>query len=229
MRQFCDGQNLTPRFWDEVDRLTAEITIILLPLLNLQRKWMAVPNTQENDRPLHRRTGFLVLYQQLHDIVALAGYASLSMARSVSIFQFEFPIPGGHLDSDQDRVENDVVFEKSVLCSLQADHQALATKQTSSETNDQFTTPFNRIAKIKIVLWPKIDRYKPLWDTRSSRSKRVTDDYSRPSGDTIINLTKSQNVYYAGKNTNTDDITESLPTLEAYARTVRRKALHRTF
>lgn len=221
MREILDGNTLTPRFWDKVDELTARITAMLLPLLNLQRQLTVPSEAKQSKLP---RTGIFVMYQQLHDIIAMTGYASICMARSPSIFQFEFPEPGQQIDHDQDEVDHKYVFGPSLDRALRADIDAHTATNTSAKGSDPSRTavPLNRIAKVKIVLWPTIHRYKPHWGTLGSQGKTVIDTRTEPNGATVVVLAKSQSVYYAGKNTDAADIDEGLPTLAAHVRMMRR-------
>ncbi|EFW99431.1 hypothetical protein CMQ_7799 [Grosmannia clavigera kw1407] len=215
VRQILDGEILTPRFWEKVDHLTAGTAAMLLPLFNIQRQLAVASHTSQKQSP---RTGILVMYQQLHDIIALAGYASICMAWSPSIFKLEFPEPGQQLDHSQDRVDDEYVFGPSLKRAIREDKNASKAANTPSKSVLKHDSAlFNRIAKIKIVLWPAIRRYKPHWGMHSASGKRIIDGQSGPNAATVTVLTKSQNVYYAGKNTGAADTDEGLPTLAAHS------------
>lgn len=74
---------VTPLFWDEVDRITSQLLTLLMPLYILagQEEW-------------HEMRPPSVLYQQLHEIVAAAGFVAIAVRLSRSITRIEWLEPG---------------------------------------------------------------------------------------------------------------------------------------
>lgn len=173
-----DGGVVTPYFWAEVARVTAEMAQLLLPLINMQRRL----STNEENRQV---PSLLVFYQRLHDVVALAGYASLCMAWSTSIFQVEFPEPGMPWEVDQERVADDFVYAVSEAKATAAGAASGGESESSGPHIDK-KLAYIHAAKVKIVLWPRIARLKPHWNHRRTAVRSATQ--------TI--LTKSHNAYY---------------------------------
>ncbi|KJR80846.1 uncharacterized protein SPSK_05170 [Sporothrix schenckii 1099-18] len=178
------GRVLTPFFWAEVARVTAHTAQLLLPLLNLQRA-LSENASQAPSLP--------VFYQRLHDVVALAGYASLCMAWSPSIFQVEFPLPGAPWEVDQEREADDYVYARSEAKALAAEAAEAAAAGGGQVGDARYSDSDKRAtyihaAKIKIVLWPRIARLRPFWNSRRTDVRSATQ--------TI--LTKSHNAYYYG-------------------------------
>ncbi|CAK7237625.1 hypothetical protein SBRCBS47491_010050 [Sporothrix bragantina] len=181
--QHCLGGKriVTPHFWAEVERITAQTAQLLLPLINLQR-------ARANVSPGLQTPSLALFYQRLHDVVALTGYASLCMAWSTSIFQVEFPQPGMAWSVDQEREADEYVYASSEAKALaHASPDAEDEKADTRDANDwQFA--FIHAAQIKIVTWPRITRNKPQWNRRHTAVRRATS--------TI--MTKSHNAYYYG-------------------------------
>ncbi|CAK7232904.1 hypothetical protein SCUCBS95973_008414 [Sporothrix curviconia] len=183
-----DKHIVTPHFWAEVERVTAQTAQLLLPLVNLQRARAAqdLPAGPGQQAP-----SLAVFYQRLHDVVALSGYASLCMAWSTSIFQVEFPQPGMTWNIDQECEADEYVYassEAKARAATAGAHAAAAdAKETDRDKSDWHFT-FMHAARIKIVSWPCITRFKPEWNRRRTAVRRATS--------TI--LSKSHNAYYYG-------------------------------
>jgi hypothetical protein len=101
---------LTPDFWPHVDQLTLQITTLMLPLLGVMDKHF--PASQAN--PLRS------FYQDLHNIVASAGYLSIGIRWSASIFRFALPSPGEVWDLDQEHFD-DTIYKASEAANIRAD------------------------------------------------------------------------------------------------------------
>ncbi|KAH6853576.1 hypothetical protein B0I37DRAFT_10201 [Chaetomium sp. MPI-CAGE-AT-0009] len=104
---------LTPEFWPCVDQLTLQITTLLLPLLGIMDKHF--PASQANS--------LRSVYQDLHAIVASAGYLSIGIRWSRNIFRFSLPYPGEVWDLDQEHVD-DAIYKASEAANTQADSTA---------------------------------------------------------------------------------------------------------
>ncbi len=191
VQYFLGGHTVSPRFWAEVDRVTAQTAALLLPLLNVVRQALETATTP-GERP-HEAASPILFYQRLHDVVALAGYASLCMAWSTSIFQVVFPELGQLWAVDQERVGNDSTYRFSASAARRHDERQQERKQKLAFGGDakhahQRPLPL-RTAKVKIVLWPRITRYRPQWNSRNT---------------TLINasrtvVARSLNAYYSGR------------------------------
>ncbi|KAK0747819.1 hypothetical protein B0T21DRAFT_419020 [Apiosordaria backusii] len=95
------GDELTPYFWEQVDKLSIQITTLLLPLLKLMDK-------NFNNSRAKSLQGF---HQQIHNIVAQAGYLSLHMAWSKDIFRLSAPFLGQAWAVDQNQVDGRILLE----------------------------------------------------------------------------------------------------------------------
>ncbi|CAK7239881.1 MAG: hypothetical protein STHCBS139747_001316 [Sporothrix thermara] len=185
--QLCLGGEhiVTPQFWTEVERVTAQTAQLLLPLINLQRtRARAMPG----QAPVMPSTPSLaVFYQRLHDVVALAGYASLCMAWSTSVFQVEFPQPGMAWSVDQEREADEHVYASSRAKALAASgpNAAVSEKDATRDRKD-WESGFIYAARVKIVMWPRITRFTPEWDGRHTIVRRAT----------AAIMSKSHNAYY---------------------------------
>ncbi|EAQ93472.1 hypothetical protein CHGG_01707 [Chaetomium globosum CBS 148.51] len=101
---------LTPDFWPCVDQLTLQITSLLLPLLGIVDKHF----------PASRTNSLRNFYQDLHAIVASAGYLSIGIRWSANIFRFSLPYPGEVWDIDQEHVD-DTIYNASEAANIRAD------------------------------------------------------------------------------------------------------------
>ncbi|KAK0630039.1 hypothetical protein B0T17DRAFT_615746 [Bombardia bombarda] len=98
VRSILGGDTLTPYFWDQVDRLAMQTTSMLLPLVRIMDEWFPEANA-ESLRKIH---------QDVHDIVAEAGYLSIGTRWSKDIFRFSWPLPGQPWDLDQRHYDEDI-------------------------------------------------------------------------------------------------------------------------
>ena len=162
---------------------------MLMPIVNLQRQMLMASLRKARldglDAGIQAPLGICAFYQQLFDIVAVAGYASLHMARSVSIFQIDFPQVDQLWDVDQHRQDDDPVYQSSATKARAKDTRMTMTG-VYEEAGRQAPT---RVDKIKIVTWPRIVRFKPAWSHARDRVKSATRTF----------ITKSHNLYYCGE------------------------------
>lgn len=165
------GQPLSPEFWKSVDKVTYQLTSLLLPIYNLR------PN-------LFDGLGLIHFYQDLHDIVAIAGFTSIAMATDDSIFRIEFPEPGMNWQMDQDHKAGDI-WENSKKAADKFDEA----EEEANKNNDKWHRSM-RMAKVKIVMWPNTTRYQPF--------KENEEPFGGQGGQRISTILKSQVCYYAG-------------------------------
>ncbi len=126
-----DGNILTPCFWDEVDQLASRTTALLLPLVNLQGKL----------HPAKSWASLAAVHQELHNIIAMAGYLAICMSWSPSIFRVVFPEPGDNWDLDQHHLDESV-YEKSREAAAQYD-----------ETSGECRSPnFQRVSSSSMIV-----------------------------------------------------------------------------
>ncbi|KAK1828547.1 hypothetical protein QBC39DRAFT_264946 [Podospora conica] len=132
-------ESLPTRFWDAVDVLTTKITTTLLPLFDLM----------DEHFPDRRFVSLRGIYQDLHYIVAEAGFLSLTLRESKDIFRFTWPVPGQAWDLEQDNHDDDV-YQASLNENrrLYEEHQRQQHQQEeedqpspTSSTSEMFHTP----------------------------------------------------------------------------------------
>ncbi|KAK1782690.1 hypothetical protein QBC45DRAFT_191594 [Copromyces sp. CBS 386.78] len=91
---------LTPNFWPEVDKLAIQTTALFSPLIRFM------------DVELEKRIDPLEFHQEIHDIIAEAGYFNIAMRLSRDVFRFNWPLPGDAWSFEVENVD-DVPFEIS--------------------------------------------------------------------------------------------------------------------
>jgi hypothetical protein len=90
---------LPSNFWPQVDALTAKLASMLLPLVKLMDKHFEAS----------RNKSLRLVYQDLHHIVAEAGFLAVGIRHSRTIFRFSWPVLGLNWDSkEQNHAEGDV-------------------------------------------------------------------------------------------------------------------------
>jgi hypothetical protein len=133
-----DG-SLPVKFWDAVDVLTTKIVTTLLPLIDLI----------DEHFPEYRDVSLRGFYQDLHYIVAEAGFFSLTLRESKDIFRFTWPFPGQAWDLDQDN-HDDEVYKMSLEENMrlhaeqqrqQQEQQQQQQQEHSDADDDVFVTP----------------------------------------------------------------------------------------
>lgn len=103
---------LTEFFWPAVDTLTTQITTLMLPLIKML----------DAAFPQSRDTSLRCIYQDLHHIVAEAGYLSIGIRQSRTIFRFSWPEPGQSWDMDQDH-SSGAVYDRSKAAAAEEDRE----------------------------------------------------------------------------------------------------------
>ncbi|KAK3907023.1 hypothetical protein C8A05DRAFT_40206 [Staphylotrichum tortipilum] len=106
---------LTPDLWHCVDQCTLQLTMLLLPLVQMM----------DEHFPASQAKSLRSLYQDLHSIMATAGYLALGIRWSKNIFRFSQPFPGEVWDHDQQHVD-DGVYKASAAASDKIDEAAEA-------------------------------------------------------------------------------------------------------
>ncbi|KAK0734234.1 hypothetical protein B0T26DRAFT_844301 [Lasiosphaeria miniovina] len=102
VRALLAGETLPPLFWNQVDWVSMQLTKLLLPAVRL----MDV-NFEASRRQSLRR-----IHQDIHSIVAVAGFLSIGIRWSPNIFRFSSPVPGEAWGSDQQHVD-DTIYKMS--------------------------------------------------------------------------------------------------------------------
>ncbi|KAK7743619.1 hypothetical protein SLS53_004154 [Cytospora paraplurivora] len=194
----------TDNFWDEVDSVTMSILSLLLPLINMLGEL-----SPEAGWPALTR-----VHQELHDIVAEAGWFTNGMRVSKSIFWVQFPNPGDLWDIHQEHVTDNIWKSSKAAATRRYEAEAArweadmlaewrATNRCETvephwrqEYENLHPRPreTRRTAKVQIAMWPWIDQYSPV---------QPKSDGNLNSGEKITHIVKAQVVYYAG-----DDSTE---------------------
>ncbi|KAJ4397250.1 hypothetical protein N0V93_001474 [Gnomoniopsis smithogilvyi] len=223
----------TSNFWQEVDRVTLGILDLLLPMINfvgeLEPDVGALPLTE--------------VYQQLHNIVAEAGWLANGLALTRSCFWLDFPQPGQLWDVRQEHV-TDIVWKASKAFAdyndgIDLENALLAWRQarmhvydaldddpkpalgTWSRTTYELDNPrprlVRRTAKVQISMWPFFERSYPY------KQELVSGDFNLGEETTV--LQKAQVVYYAGNDSDAGEQQEDY-TLKQYLEDYsRRKAI----
>lgn len=196
----------TANFWEEVDRVTIGILDLLLPMINFVGEL----------KPGARALPLTEVHQQLHKIVAEAGWLANGLALTRSCFWIDFPQPGQLWDVRQEHV-TDVMWRASKDFADLSDGQHLQRNMTiwrrarapvydaladnpkptlfdwsrnTYEINNPRPRPPRRTAKVQISMWPFFERSYPY------RQELVYGDFNM--GETTTLLQKAQVVYYAG-------------------------------
>jgi hypothetical protein len=173
---------------------------LLLPLLDIMDKHV----------PESRARALLYIHQDLHEVVAEAGYLNVCMRRSLSIFRFSRPEPGDWMHADQahDSVSQDV-YNRSKEAARVADEALWGAAAADENGKEQWNMVGGRVAKVKIVVWPRLERYSRVYDGWTV------------VGEDITEVLKSQVAYYCGTATHAADVAEARPTLREYVRAAR--------
>lgn len=179
---------MTSGFWDAVDQLALQITTLLLPLLDLV----------ENHLPARKLQSLRMFYQDLHTIVAEAGYLSIGIRWSRNIFRFSQPFPGEVWDNDQEHVD-DTIYKASEAAAKRADSAAerkwkleRAERPVMGQAGAKkavWRRP-SRMGKVQVILWPKLQRF--------AATGKVNPMMGVANGENLITILKSQVVYYHG-------------------------------
>jgi len=115
VRAILTDDVLTPDFWLCVDQRTLQLTSMLLPMIHMM----------DEHFPASRDKSFRKFFQDIHAIVATAGYLALGIRWSRDIFRFSLPFPSEVWNHDQQHVD-DGVYKASVAANDKADGVAKA-------------------------------------------------------------------------------------------------------
>jgi hypothetical protein len=154
-----------------------------------------------------RKHSLRAIHQDLHHIVAEAGYLSIAIRWSKTIFRFVTPLHGQQWELEQDNADNDA-YEAS---------KGAATAAAGPEASQAPSL----IAKVQIVQWPQLQRWAAVGDLDAD------DDYDEGAGETVSCIMRSRVVYYAGVVGDTADAAERVPGLARYVRTMKTRRLAR--
>lgn len=188
-----------------------------------------------------RANSLRTIHQDLHHIVAQAGYLAIAIRWSTTIFRFTTPLPGQQWELEQDNVDNDA-YEASKTAATDANKKAAGVttvvkpsattavwdndhdengKSDDKNDNDRAKTEDEEllflpvlIAKVQIVQWPQLQRWAPVGG--------LDEDEDQGAGETVSCIMRSRVVYYAGGVSDAAEAAESAPTLAAHIRAVGR-------
>lgn len=198
VRACLGGDIIPPNYWPAVDALTMQLLALLLPMLNLMDKYF----------PDSRKHSLRAIHQDLHHIVAEAGYLCIAIRWSKNIFRFVTPLHGQQWELEQDNADNEA-------------YEASKAAATDAAGLDASRGP-SLIAKVQIVQWPQLQRWAAVGDLDA-----LNDDEG--AGETVSCIMRSRVVYYAGVVGDTADVAERVPGVARYVRTVKtRRLLRRT-
>lgn len=201
---------LPPRFWAEVDTLTTQLLTLLLPLLD----------TMDAHFPASRTKPLAAIHAELHMLVAEAGYLAVCMRRSNSIFRVVWPTPGDSLSKNHDHDPVcEGVYQKSKRAAQLAtrdDAGGVSGEEGRVSSVQEPMPPQNRprlVAKVKLVLWPALERYRRVLDGE------------REGVDEVV-VRKATVGYYCGRASDEADTAEGNPRLKNYVKTARQRKGH---
>ncbi|KLU87842.1 hypothetical protein MAPG_06833 [Magnaporthiopsis poae ATCC 64411] len=180
VRDALGGHILTPNFWSRVGELATRTTSLLLPLINFQGQ----------QAPAEKWPGLMVIYQELHDIIAEAAYFSICIRLSHTIFKIEYPEPGEKWELTYGQLEEKHIYRKS--------------KMNAQDHDARQGHPSARVAKVKVVAWPEIKRHEPLGSV---------EDYGAEAGERVALVSRCEVAYYFGRSDDQGEMWERKPTL----------------
>ncbi|KAF9773674.1 hypothetical protein IL306_008476 [Fusarium sp. DS 682] len=128
-------------FWEEVDKLSSEILILLLPVYELTASFTAY-------EPIAKAE----LYQLLHEVTAYAGWLSVGIRMSPAIVSINWPIPGEMYSLDQVNTSQ-VAYDASKEAARQHQERLRKKKPEHEEMVSR--------ARVKISVLPEIVRHQP--------------------------------------------------------------------
>ncbi|TPX19060.1 uncharacterized protein E0L32_011221 [Thyridium curvatum] len=165
---------LAPEFWPEVERLALQTTKLLLPLINLQGQ--AAPKG-----PFPR---LVEIYQELHNIIAEAGYLSTCMAWSPSIFQFSLPNPGQPWDLGQEHIDS-TPYNTSRRLAIRHDQKTeSAAGEASMESNEKSKLSADRAGEASMESSEKVE----LSADRAGEASMESSEKSKLSADRALKV-----------------------------------------
>ncbi|KAI0004716.1 hypothetical protein F4779DRAFT_70091 [Xylariaceae sp. FL0662B] len=208
-------------FWPEVDQLAVQTAMIFLPLMNVFKECRA----QAELEYWHWADMFL---QELHTILAYAGFIQVCMARSESIFHFLSATPGARMDyalehqSDMPmyrdskelseeietewRQQVDQFLERGDVAAIDRNNADQDKAPMPRDEDERRRIEHGRIrgARVKFAVFPKVTRYKP-----HNKGMGMPDDAAYgpgimelteddTEGQKIIDISQCMVVYYQG-------------------------------
>jgi hypothetical protein len=165
---------------------------MLLPLINLVASVAATP--------------LFALYQDLHDIIAQAGYLSICMAWSKSIFKFEFPYLGQRWEVYMNNFDDESYLRSKDAAKIADAQTEVEASRKPNNEKDKYLN-LSRVSKVKIAMWPVIKRYKPIGEAKGCGA---------PGGAKISRICKAHVVYYWGLQSDEGEGQERKPSLEEH-------------
>ena len=247
VRTCLAGDTIPPNFWPAVDELTMQLMTMLLPLLDLVDKHFP-KNCEHSARQVH---------QDLHDIVAEAGFFSIAIRWSKTIFRFTAPAPGEYWELDQRDAEPGVFAASKAAAEKEWEQtrdrrtcipDAVPAAAHGSEPNGGTSTTggqqqagYSRpmlVAKVQIVQWPQLERWAPYGSLERFRSSKKSkkDEKSEKSDDddddddeveTITRIMDSHVAYYTGVANDAAEAAEAIPSLEHHVRDLKMNRIRR--
>ncbi|KAK4245922.1 hypothetical protein C7999DRAFT_33700 [Corynascus novoguineensis] len=183
--------------------------MLLLPLVRLMDRHF----------PASRTTSLRSFYQDLQAVVAQAGYLSLGISWSRSVFRFLSPFPGVVRDLDQIHVD-DRIYKASEAANKRADAAAerkwkreRAQRRTARGARTGVAPPGARTGKVQIALWPMLQRFPTVGE--------VDPATGTADGKNTTTLSRSRVVYYCGWVDKTGGAMDKYPSLSQWVRQAR--------
>ncbi|KAI1638386.1 hypothetical protein F4809DRAFT_600598 [Biscogniauxia mediterranea] len=214
VRGALEGTLIPGDFWNAVDDLTGQTALIFRPLLDLMRALRGQDGWRRQ----------AVFWQELHVLIAFAGYLQVCTAISPSVFHFLSATPGSRMDYSMEKQadmpmyrdskvwheKRDNRYEKGLKALAKGQHVNVAELQQISGVNELPTTKQERNvdryhrtrgAKIKFAVFPKVTRYRPEnvgADYEDDEEPLTTEDMEKLEGQCIVDITRCIVVYYQG-------------------------------
>ncbi|KAI1076177.1 hypothetical protein F5B20DRAFT_336435 [Whalleya microplaca] len=206
-------------FWPEVDQLATQAAMVFLPLLNVFKECKGT-----NDA-FYRQEVFL---QELHTILAYAGFIQVCMARSESIFHILSATPGARMDysieyqsdipmyrdskelaetqEEEWRRRSDEALKVGNVTKIETENKRPGAIQLPRDqvARRQMEHARLRGAKVKFAVFPKLTRYQP-----HNKGKGIPpDNQDHPAsrdlqeddieGQRMVHISECMVVYYQG-------------------------------
>ncbi|KAF4343081.1 hypothetical protein FBEOM_2970 [Fusarium beomiforme] len=130
-----------PRFWVEVDKLSSEILVLLLPAYEFMASFTDYEPIAKTE-----------LYQLLHEVTAYAGWLSVGIRMSPAIVSINWPIPGEMYSLDQVNT-----------CQAAYDASRKAARKYQERLRNKRPEQEEMVsrARVKISVLPEIVRHQP--------------------------------------------------------------------
>ncbi|KAI1496379.1 hypothetical protein F5X99DRAFT_400612 [Biscogniauxia marginata] len=208
-----DGGLVPDNFWNSIDDLTGKTVLIFRPLLDLMRAL----------RPSEKWRSQAVFWQELHILLAFAGYLQVCTAISPSVFHFLSATPGARMDysleqqADMPQYRDSKFWHEREEKKYQKGLDALAKGHNANLTELQQLSGLNELpstkeerntdrhhrtrgAKIKFAVFPKVTRYRPenIGVDLPVDQPSSPGEYEEAEGQRISDITRCIVVYYQG-------------------------------